>query len=526
MIEKPEQSNQINDMRVSGKVFSTISLVTLILVLAVSFILFAREIIMSLKFFNPAQGILSSPWVGFKNFRELFSSFTFFKTIQNTLIFNLLFAGMLFVVSTLLGYVVMALPKRGKEILAVFCALLVFLPVDVFSSWLIHLLGSEILINAGVMRFFHPFLCTIKYLGIPIMVIYIRDQIYIDRDSLTPVKVAGLFSLASLAFISNGFFSMTNALYNPLTYQTMDTLDIFKFRKGLLQTEVGISSSVGVAQTLISILCVAVLIMPIWFLFKSVFRGERKASNGDTIVSKLISSLIAFIIFAVIYFLPYILKGRSFDAGQLGGSINLGYPIVTYIAISIVSAVFATILAAMMSGAFVSTNKSVRIVAGAMLMLITILSINPVRMSDYLLVRDLGLMNTVFAIILTTSFSAVAVWAMISILRNDQRLTVRSISIAMLGLFLIQTAIIYGNSIPQMIYINTMPKFPLMIFQEIHISMQSIISSVTARASAYGVIGLYGFIIALPPLLLFLLANIFLPKDKLLAIICAGTKNW
>ena len=74
----------------------------------------------------------------------------------------------------------------------------------------------------------------------------------------------------------------------------------------------------------------------------------------------------------------------------------------------------------MMSGAFVSTNKSVRIVAGAMLTFITILSINPVRMSDYLLIRNLGLMSTVFAIIFTTSFSAVAVWAMISILRNPK----------------------------------------------------------------------------------------------------------
>ena len=524
MIQKPKQNNLSYEKKEQHRVYSMISIVALVLALVVFSILFAREIIMSLKVYNPEQGIFSNPWVGFEHFKVLFSLHYFSRIIKNTVVFNLLFSGMFFTIGTLLGCAVMGLPRRGKEITAIFFALLVIMPTEVYSSWIIHLLSSPILANAGTMRFLYPLISTIKYLGIPIMVIYVRDEIYVDKDFFLPMKVAGLFSLATLAFISNGFFTMTNALYNPLTYETMDMLGTYKFRTGLIAERFSIAISVGVIQTLISIITVVVLFIPIRSLYKSIFRGERKIPSKDSIGGKLIFSIIALVIFALIYFLPYIVQGRSFDTGLLVIPLNLGYATASCIVLSIASALISTILAAMMSGAFVSSNKNFRIMAGVILVLITVLTINPVKISDYLLMKDFGMFNTVFAIIFSTCFSAAAVWAMVFILRSEHKLSVNSIFIAMIGLLIIQTAVIYGNSTPQMLYVVTSSASPLKIFKVLSTNMH-LFGNVTDRASVYGVIGLYGFIVSLPPLLLFLLANILLPKDKLLAIICAGTKN-
>ncbi len=524
MKQKSNELTRSSEVQGSGKMYATVSLIALSLALVIALSLFARETIISLKSYNPMQGISGSPWVGFQNFQKLFASSAFVRVIKNTLLFNLLFSTMLFAVAGIVGYIVITLPRRGREILAVFFALIVFLPTEVYASWLIHLFGSRLFIDAQAMRFLFPFLTTIKYLGIPIMVMYIHNEIYVKIDPLIPVKVAGLFSLSSLAFITNGFFSMTNSLYNPLTYETMDMADTYTFRSGLMQMEVGINTAVGVIKTGITILSVAILFIPILFLIRSIFQGERKETVDSKVGGRLISAIISLAIFAAIYFLPYIAKGRSFTVGQLSVPSNLGYPIGTYLFLSAISAMLATIIAAILSGAFKSANRTLRLASGVLLTLITILTIRPVNISNYLLMRELGVVNTGFAIILATAFSAAAVWAMASMACSDHKVKSESILFSIIGLFLIQTAVIYGNVIPQLIYLMNTQIAPLLIFRQLHTGMQAI-GDAGDRASSYGVIGLYGFIIALPSLLLFLLANIVLPRNKLLAIISAGTKS-
>jgi hypothetical protein len=93
-----------------------------------------------------------------------------------------------------------------------------------------------------------------------------------------------------------------------------------------------------------------------------------------------------------------------------------------------------------------------------------------------------------------------------------------------LALLLIQTALVYGNSTPQMIY-SVQPQIsPLLILRQLN-QITGAGVAVTDRASYNGIFSLYGFLASLPPMLLFLATYTFLPKDKLLAIISAGVKN-
>ena len=522
MHQEPESVHP--DYRARKDTRVSFSLIVLFAVLCVSIFLFGRELILSMKSGDVIRGLSAAPWVGFANYQHLFSSPYLVRLVRNTFLFNLLFAGMSFVIVSLLGSLLEVLPKVLKEIVAVFFGLLLFLPVEVFAGWIIHLTGSIPLTSPVIMRYLHPFLCTVKYMGIPLMLIALRNEIYAEKDGLASVKIAGLYSLASLIFLSSGFFTMTKAFYNPLTYETMDMLDTYSYRSGLLEMNGGISAAAGIFQTLIALVSAAVLFVPILALFRSAFRGERKDRNGENIVGRLVPSLIAFVLFAAIYFLPYINKGYSFDMGQFGQRVDFAGPVFSFVLVSSVSALIATALAAATSGTFANTGCGLRIMAGIVLTLITVLCASPVRVSNYLLIKDMGFLNTYFGIIVSTCFSAAAVWAMICMRRGEPTPAGKSFFQSVLALFLIQTALVYGNIIPQLFYLTQPNATPLMTFRQLITGMQSI-GDVASRKSLGGVIGLYGFLASLPPMLLFLAVNIFLPEDKLMAVISAGVKN-
>ncbi len=504
-----------------------LSIIILFVILLISIILFGRELILSLKSYHPAYGLRNSPWVGFQNYQELFSSFVFSKLIWNTLYFNLLFAGMSFVITVLLGVILTAVPRMLKGIIAAFFGLLVFLPADVYAGWVIHLLNTEFLVNPDAMRFLFPFLCAVKHIGIPLILIYLRDEVYTQKDSLVPVKVGGLYSLVSLVFIANGFYTLNNALMNPLTYETMDMLDTYSYRKGLLESSAGINASIGIIQILFTIVSAAVLIVPIVNLFRSIFKGERKSGSSEGEVrpaDNLISSILAFLLFAIVYFLPYITKGYSFDMGPLGQQVNLISPIIVFIILSFISAMIATALAAAMASAFTSPKSVIKVGAGIILALITVLYVSPIRYSSYLIIRSMGLFDTVYAIILSTCFSSAAVWAMVCIQHKEGISTGKPLYLSILSIFLIQAALVYGNSIPQLLYMSRVQSSPLMILRQLQMGVQQM-GGGADRASTNGIIGLYGFLVSLPPLLLFLAVNTFLPKNNLMAVVSAGVKG-
>lgn len=506
-----------------GKSLVIVSLAALVFALLVCLILFTGELILSFKAYQPAKGLMGSPWVGLENIKNLLNSVHFITVIKNTLIFNILFSIVYFTVAAAAGYIVTALPRRLREIVAVLCALPVFLPAEIYGSWLIHLLGPSAFVNPGAMRFLYPLLCAVKYAGISMMVTYILSELQADRDRLLPLKSAALFSLSSLAFAASGFFSMNNALSNPLVYQTMDMADNFYRSSFILNMDMG-SGSVGVIQTLITIVSAAILFTPVRLLFSSTFKGAKIEPAREKTGGRLITSLAALAIFAAIYFLPYILKGRSFDTGLTGGSFSLGSAVFLYLLLSLVSALIATALASVMSGAFAGTGKT-KLVAGILLVLITILTIRPVNYTNYLVIRGMGAVNTVFAIILASFFSAVAVWAMVALLHSEDRFSVKSVFQAATGVFLIQAAVNYGNIVPSLLYLHNPGLFsPILTFKELQMSVQTM-GNAAEGTSAYGVLGLYGFVIALPALLLFLAVNVILPRRKLFAVIAAGIKG-
>ncbi|MDI6619666.1 MAG: hypothetical protein QME45_13605 [Clostridiales bacterium] len=525
--------NKIQEKKVTGyavghnrKKYNIASLVILGIILSVQVVIFFNEIILSLKSYKPVRGMSGSSWVGFSNFSNIFrSDLAFSRILQNTIVFNLLFCIIVFLIALIIGYIVLALPKGGilRCILAILCVFPLFLPAEVYAGWFINLLGSGPFMNPSAITFIHPLLSAIKYAGIPIMLIYILDEIHEEKDPSLSLKVSGLFSIVSLAFIANSCFSLTRAIYNPLTYESLDMLDTYMYRKGFMQMDISQNSALGVIQTLITLLSFAVLFIPVKHLFSRTFKKSKIKIKPENIAKKSISSIIAIVIFTIIYFLPYWANGQSFDMNTPKPPI--ASPIIYYLLLSLISALIASALAAIIGKSFISSSKKVVIAAVVLLSLMTVLTAKPINFYQYLMVRKMGFINTGFAIILVTCFSSAAVWAMACILRMEGDISPRSHLTALAGVFLIESALIYCNSTPPLIYFTNIKLSPLLILKGVSSGMQQPTALQSTTAGLNNAVGLYGFIVSLPPLLIFAAANIILPKKHLMPVISGGMKS-
>jgi ABC-type polysaccharide transport system permease subunit len=502
--------------------YGTLSLLVLIGILTVWLLIFFREVSISLKSYNIMKGISGSPSIGLENYKTLFATPGFRQVLRNTIVFNVLFSIMVFIISLTLGCVITALPKKAlyRDVLATLCIFQLFLPSEVYVGWLINLLGSSLFINPSAMTLLHPLFAAVKYAGIPIFLLHILDELQDKRELLLAIKTSALFSLSSLALIANGSFSLTNALRNPMNSGAIDILDTFIFRKGLLEAEMSSGSALGVIQTLVSLLSFAVLFIPIKYLFLSTFKELKEKNAPENTLKKLISAIIALVIFAAVYFIPYFLNKQPFFSMQL----PIVSPVTNYLVISIISALIATVFSAVTSWSFVDCNKKVVFSAIIILSVVTVLSSKPFYNSQYLMIRSIGFVNTGFSIIAVTGFSAASVWAMACTLKTEAKITSGLFPLAMTAILLIQTAFIYSNSTPPLIYFHNPNLSPILIYRNISSVMQNM-QSLNERISLYNAMGLYGFIISVPSLLFFLTAKMFLPGRYLISIISGAIKR-
>ncbi|WP_338553509.1 hypothetical protein [Paenibacillus sp. KS-LC4] len=520
---KPVVPADGNSETAGSKVYTLVSLIAMGIGLLMAMVVFGKEIVMSIQDYKPFSGFVNSSWVGLRHFQALMESSEFMKIVGNTVAFNLKFAGLVFVFAAIAGYVLLVLPSKLRQGAVMLGALIVLLPVSIYSQWWMYVLGSEPFLQESVMSFLHPLLSALKYMGVPIAIIYAASESRSDRDAWLPLKGAGLFALSSLAFIGNGLFSMTYLLSNPITIPSLDVLDTYILKSGMMQANFSYSAAINVLQMLLSAVSLLLLFIPLRLLYKATFCGERELETNVSYMGRAITAVVVFALFTIIYFLPYWVEGGSFEPLPEQGWPSFGTSILLYMLISLAGAVPAVVIAMAMAGAFRSKQKIIVFSASIALSMITLLTIQPFKISSYMTIREMGMLNTLFAVITVTSFSAAAVWAVAAVLRLEAKLSLVMLLSAACGMLLLQTALNYGNFVPSYLYITDAHQSPVMMFMQIIRSAEILSQSGEAVMRTIG--GLYGYWVALPPLLLYVIAHMFLPKRQLLLILSGGLKK-
>lgn len=248
--------------------------------------------IIAFKDFNPADGILGSPWVGFENFRKFFASTYFKRVFINTL--RISFSTLIFCFPAPILLALLINELRSKiftKTVQTITYLPHFISMVVICGMIKDFTAENGIINI-IISFFggtpSNLLDNPDYF-VPIYVIsdiwqgigwgsiiYLAALSGIDAELYEAARIDGagrwrqtlsitlpcLMPTVITMFLLRVGQTMTISyekiilLYNQLTYETADVISSFVYRKGLVESQYSYSTAVGLLNSVINFLLV------------------------------------------------------------------------------------------------------------------------------------------------------------------------------------------------------------------------------------------------------------------------------
>ncbi|MFH1737993.1 MAG: ABC transporter permease subunit [bacterium] len=267
----------------------------LILPCLIFYILFAYipmyGAIIAVKDFRLGDTIGSAPWVGFRWFREFFTSMYFWRLIKNTLIINFYQLVFGFPVPIIFALVVNEIRiRKFKRTLQTISYMPHFISVVVVVGILTNLFG----VNHGIVNtvleswgrekihfFLQPRWFRPLYVGSGIWqsfgygsIIYIAAMSDVNMNLYEAAIIDGANRLQQIrhitlqaikptivillilnigALMSEGFAKII-LMYNPATYVVADVISTYVYRRGLVEMQYSFSAAVGLFNSVVNFL--------------------------------------------------------------------------------------------------------------------------------------------------------------------------------------------------------------------------------------------------------------------------------
>jgi len=244
--------------------------------------------IIAFKNFSPARGILGSPWVGLKNFKDFFGSYYFWRLLQNT--FFISFWSIVFGFPAPIILALILNEVRGKVFKRV-CQTVSYLPYFIslvvicglirnfcseqgIINQLSVLLGGEsgnllsrpedfraIYVGSGIWQGIGwgsiIYLAAISGVDLELYDAAtidgagrFRQIMHITIPCILPTII--ILFLLNIGNILNVGFEKIILLYNPGTYSTADVISSFTYRRGLLENNFSYSTAVGLFNSVVN----------------------------------------------------------------------------------------------------------------------------------------------------------------------------------------------------------------------------------------------------------------------------------
>ena len=528
-------NSDLNPRRTHSPVMIWLSVAFTALILFLSSLPTFYDIILSVKEYTPIKGLANSPNIGFENYTKFFESFYFIPLLSNTIVQGLLFALFIFILSTLVGTIVISLPSKSivRNTIVTVAIIIIFLPDIVYSHWFINLpLSIKPFLNPQIAVWFIPLMRAIKYVGIPVLITSVLSEKNENSSGLLPVKAGACFALFSLMFIAANDFNITFLVYNPMIYSVIDSFNTFVYRTGLLNMEISYASTIMVLRNLLCLISVAIFFIPFSILAKSLFNKsmyiESDSDSGKN--KKLISTIIAIGVVIVAGILPLVVKGVNiFDVKAIVMLFNNPFvipPILKYLILTSIAALVNVFLAIIIAYPFVSGDRIVKKVSYILILLLSIIGSISVSVGGYILFRSLGIVNTVFSVIFGLISPTACVWALIAIIRlhnvKDWGGYIKTISRPAIMLVFVQ--IVYGlnNYVPSLIGIKDRNMFsPMLFYREIAFMSNAPIQSLPKNApmNVPVMVFWYGVLLSAIPIIILSVLRIRSSNTSLLSIL-------
>jgi putative aldouronate transport system permease protein len=245
-------------------------------------------LIIAFKKYNPHDGFLGSPWVGFKWFADFFNSFYFSRIIKNTFLISIYDILWSFPAPIILALMLNEIRKKFfKKVVQTVTYLPYFMSLVVVCGILVDFMGTKGVINNVLSIFgFEPRnllgdagLFRTIYIGSGIWqsigwgsIIYLAALSGIDPalyeastidgagrwKQMWHITIPGIMPTIIILLILR-FGSIMGVgyekiilLYNPMTYSTADVISTFVYRKGILEASYSFSTAIGLFNSVIN----------------------------------------------------------------------------------------------------------------------------------------------------------------------------------------------------------------------------------------------------------------------------------
>jgi putative aldouronate transport system permease protein len=250
-------------------------------------------LIMAFQDYNPGLGFFKSPWVGFENFRLIFTQQQFLNTIYNTLFisfFKLSLGTLSSVVFALLLNEIRS--NFNKRVFQTIVYVPNFISWVIMAGVLYNILSTDGLVNL-TLKAFH--IRPVQFISNPGVfpwtvvisdvwktfgfgtVVYLaaitsidpeqyesaiidgagrwKQTLYITIPTIAPIVV--LMTVLALGNILNAGFDQVYNLYSPVVYSKGDIIDTFVYRLGLQNGKFNIGTTVGIFKSVVSCILIS-----------------------------------------------------------------------------------------------------------------------------------------------------------------------------------------------------------------------------------------------------------------------------
>jgi len=245
-------------------------------------------IVIAFKDFKLVKGIAGSDWIGFTNFRKLLMSPSFYEVIRNTIVISLLKLIFTFPAPIILALMFNELlNQKFKKLVQTISYLPYFMSWVVIGGILINILSPERGIVNYIIKLFGGggiyFLADSSWFR-PVLVmssiwqgagwgsvLYLASITGIDSELYEAAKIDGanrlqqamritvplmypvitVMLILSIGNILNAGFDQVFNLYTPPVYSVADILDTYIYRRGLVESDYGFATAVGLFKNVI-----------------------------------------------------------------------------------------------------------------------------------------------------------------------------------------------------------------------------------------------------------------------------------
>lgn len=409
----------------------------IILVSLILLIPFIFTAILSCVDYSVLHGLFGSAWVGFKNIVSFFTAAYFPAVVTNTVIIG--------VVSLVLGAVYvfissMAISGTRNPILKGIVATILCIPAIIPLNLFVAIMPTDFLTKPSfLLQTVVAALDGLKTAGLVVVA-----ATFIKND----LKKCIGCTLLYIAIRLIGLFTVDTGLilniYNPLTYEVLDTISTFTYRTGLFEGNYSYSAGVYITKVFLQLIPAAIACGILIFVFKD--------NTIPKIQSNHLSPATVVVIVPVLLLIAIIAKGSSLFPTTDNELIKQGYINGTLIAAF--SGLFVSLMAICIA-MLVRNSGIVGIIA------ITALCLTYGNtIGEFMMLRSAGLVDTILGVVVH-NLSVVAVIALIyAFITMSERNIYKDISVFIVG-FVLMFARFWSDSVSPMIILKNREMYPI-----------------------------------------------------------------